>query len=480
MSAAMSDITPPSYMDDGASFSRRLPPRSSSAIGSQWLSSTSSDTTSGYTGSYIDDGADLLLPTAPGFGAINARFYKHKKRRDDETRGPWNQAVARAVGGDIQRSLSKMRGVANVEIKRLETSSEDGKKRRAAKRGAVIVPAPLKWGTFIIKSDDGRIVVIGENEEFDSGPVRVSNEKTMGGTREDQRWVKAASSVDMPRSIMQSTDLRRERARRSQHGDQAQKPLAPILESRSEYEDDELVRTWPLASPTGFFMAGGMSGWPPQEASPGPASRIVPHAITWHTTLSRPASVSATTTSSSSKDLKEHNSWSRSKYKAPAMIEVTYDETPPGEVSHSQTGWGGEAASAHNWSESHKPSSIASVRTHSSVRDLGWKDPAVASRWGGSEAERSQSLDRNSQQSKHGHQLGGDEWDGFERAKTASEISVVGSGSERSWAGRSTFGAHSMSKPQNGYDEDNATYLEASWGGVPVRVARSTSVVGWD
>jgi hypothetical protein len=105
--------------------------------------------------------------------------------------------VARAVGGDIQRHLAQMQGIANLEVKRPERDEKEEKKRREEKSGTVKVPAPLRWGTFIIKADDGRVIVIDEDGEFDSGLVKpVADEDDKEKVREGKRWVKAASSVD--------------------------------------------------------------------------------------------------------------------------------------------------------------------------------------------------------------------------------------------------------------------------------------------
>ena len=134
----MSDITPPSYIDDGQSFSRRLPSTSLANV-SHWLNSTRSDAASTYTGSYIDDGADLLLPTTPGFGKIDARFYKHKKHRNGEGEGAWNHDIAQAISGDIAHSLAKLRGLAGLEVKHPERGEGEEKKRRERRRGVVSV-----------------------------------------------------------------------------------------------------------------------------------------------------------------------------------------------------------------------------------------------------------------------------------------------------------------------------------------------------
>jgi hypothetical protein len=54
--------------------------------------------------------------------------------------------------------------------------------------------------------------------------------------------------------------------------------------------------------------------------------------------------------------------------------------------------------------------------------------------------------------------------------------------SKHSWT-KSKHGSDKSTptKYQNGFDEDNATYLNETWGGIPVRVALPhRSVAGWD
>ena len=298
----MSDVTPFSYIDDGVSFAHRLPPSTSFINISQWLNSTASDATSTYTGSYIDDGADLLLPTGPGFGKIDPRFYKHKKRRGIEDAGLWNDSIARAISGDVQRSVAKMQGIADLEVKRPEKNKEEDRKRRQ-RRETVRVPAPIKWGTFIIKGDDGRIIVIDEKGEFDSGPVKKADINN-GVANGEKRWVKAASSVGVPSSTHQSVlpddstttstkdnesdskpRLRgKSKPRASRLCDLALKTKSLSTIPESSYETDSYVKISPLASPTNFFMTGGLSGWPSRAPTPDPPSPIVPHSITWDTT----------------------------------------------------------------------------------------------------------------------------------------------------------------------------------------------------
>jgi hypothetical protein len=136
-----------------------------------------------------------------------------------------------------------------------------------------------------------------------------------------------------------------------------------------------------------------------------------------------------------------------SNYQAPDLVEVIYDETPPGEVSYSQTGWNDEKVvstqewdknkddNTRGWGGSHKDGSIMSFNRIRTISDLGWGNSAKGSAWDGSvvasKSYGSQAGDNDAQS----HNDVNDEWDGFERPKTTSEVSVAGSGSERSWAG---------------------------------------------
>lgn len=261
----MSSISPRSFIDDGASFHHRLPPTDIR----EWLRSTSSDTTSAYTGSFIDDGADMLLPChhRPGFGAIDARFYKNRKRREDETGGVWNEDIARAVGGDIGRNLGALREVGDIEVRRRdgdndggEDGSEDGKGKRRRREGkrkdTVTVPLPRRWGTIVIKDEGGRVVVVDEDGEFDSG---VQNNEMVEG---DGKWINALPTISEPGT---RTSERKKRHRRRKERTET---LVTIPESEYEEVLVSAEAKSDMMSPTGFFMTGGAGGW----LSPNPSS----------------------------------------------------------------------------------------------------------------------------------------------------------------------------------------------------------------
>ncbi|KAJ4993384.1 hypothetical protein SVAN01_00932 [Stagonosporopsis vannaccii] len=541
----MSTTTAPSYLDDGISFARRLPhpphhphPDPSSI--------------SAYTGSYIDDGLDLLPPVnGHGFGIVDRRFYHHRRRRHrkgdgqsvDEDGGVWSKDIARAVTGDVQRSLQRLRGLGDIGVRRPtdgeaekpEGESERKRRRERKKRGVIAVPKPVKWGVFVIKAEDGRVIVVDEKGEWDSGPVGRAGGEGAEGEGEEQetagakRWVRAAStlSADTPPFPTASVHMKATAATSGMHkstrrgrceggkrtsGDPIPShqgsPPTPILESEYSFDPHDTVPSTPLASPTDFFMTGGLSAWPSRTASLERTDPIVPHAITWDTTAAGPsvsgysyAKTTATskarnevtknwtsTTSSPSGnepastphyrrsqtvqvrpyskaestrrrrssasvfEVKNKPSGLQGAYRPPDVVEVVYDETPPGEVSYpwSETGWdGGDAVSAgsrksireQNEGDAWDTVSIKVDRRRYRERaatDAGWDASARASDWGGSRSRRSDagghagSVEASvhgwttsapsvrSQAQSQSHRWA-EEWDGYERPKSGSE-----------------------------------------------------------
>jgi hypothetical protein len=160
--ADMSSITPQSFVDDGGSFTKRVPHGLDQRRVAKWISGGDSEV-SGYTGSYIDDGADMLLPQrpAPGFGKVNTKFYKQRKRKEEKD-AVWNNDVQKAISGDIQRNLAKLRDLSGVQVKRpgREHSGKERKKDQQDEdvKDTVTIPMPPPWGTFVIKAGDGRPV----------------------------------------------------------------------------------------------------------------------------------------------------------------------------------------------------------------------------------------------------------------------------------------------------------------------------------
>ncbi|KAH8731876.1 hypothetical protein GQ44DRAFT_698139 [Phaeosphaeriaceae sp. PMI808] len=272
----MSSITPVSFVDDGDTFWKRIPHGLHPAQVASWVNNTGSAASTNYTGSYVDDGADMLLPprTTPGFGQFDAKFYKQRKRKDGSTSGVWNDDMEKAIAGDIQRSLEKVKGIGQLQVK--SSNDEKNRGKHEKKKDTVTVPLPIRWGTFIIKTDDGRVIVVDRNGEYDSGlPLQVSQQQT--------KWVKAPTTVDLPflpPSIHDSSEQsltghssKRHRKHRSHKDKMKQKhlltPIKPLLtipESESEFEDVCASSTTndPM-SPTGFFMTGDTYGWPSQS-----------------------------------------------------------------------------------------------------------------------------------------------------------------------------------------------------------------------
>ncbi|KAI4650556.1 hypothetical protein J4E93_002912 [Alternaria ventricosa] len=285
----MSSITPQSFVDDGGSFTKRTPRGLDHGHVAKWVTGNSSDT-SAYTGSFIDDGADMHLPpgAAPGFGQIDTRFYKQRKRTDPKHGAGtmWNEDMQKAISGDIQRNLEKIRGLGGLEAKkpdRNEGTNETSGGKREKKKDTVTIPMPPQWGTFVIKAEDGRVIVVDKDGEFDSGPQKTVSEQ-------QQPWVKAASTIEPaspaqplcppspPKhrtSTRRSKELSGESQKQKTKGEKKDrdkksrqphhspsKALTPIPES--DYEDGYLSYGGgeDIGSPTGFMMTGGASGWP--------------------------------------------------------------------------------------------------------------------------------------------------------------------------------------------------------------------------
>jgi hypothetical protein len=246
----MSSITSPSFVDDGSSFRKRVPHLLYSAHLTNQLNSVESDTATAYTGSFIDDGADMLPPprAAPGFGRVDPRFYRQRKRRDEEERRVWNDDIQKAVAGDIRRSLDQMRSIGVMEVKRPHGRGKPEKK------DTVTIPLPPRWGTFVIKADHGRIIVIDEDGEFDSGPLQ---------QQELKKWVKAPTTIELPSlpSVSPSEKKGRKDKENYRHQLEPSKALTTISESEHKDIHQPSISGHPM-SPTGFSMTGGASGWP--------------------------------------------------------------------------------------------------------------------------------------------------------------------------------------------------------------------------
>jgi hypothetical protein len=510
----MSSITPASFVDDGSSFEKRILHPSHN---SKWLNSSSSDTTSAYTGSYIDDGADMLLPSrrAPGFGPINPKFYKQRKRKENEN-GAWNDDIQKAVAGDIGQSLEKMRGIGELEVKRPTKEKIDKHGKR--KKNTVTIPLPRKWGTFVIKADDGRVIVVDEDGEFDSGP-QVQQQPT--------KWIKAPTMISPP----PSSTTERSRGHKDKKHLEPIKSLISIPES--EYEDGYIsLGGEDVMSPTGFFTTGGANGWPSRSASPVKSRRSSRHSLpvriaspirslpgSWPSPPQSPiksANVSEKSTSSvetwgekksssSSKSKKSHR-WSRkdddvlstktySTYK-PATVEDASDTSSEdaslvkegwrgsqksnpcgwgGSRKGSEASWGGDKKdSEHNWDGSNK-SSHKSSRLPTNPNTWAIEPPvdhhpapSVIQNWVGdrvntvSEASTHKARSHRHRSRSHSRALSEATWDGYELPKSMSDVSVAGTNSERSMPGSRRA---STRRSHRSNQTDHWGGSERDWGG---------------
>ncbi|KAF1836109.1 hypothetical protein BDW02DRAFT_257298 [Decorospora gaudefroyi] len=675
---AMSTTTPPSFLDDGSSISARIPQVLSPPHIQKWISASSatSSVSTPYTGSFFDDGEDLLDPTGgtPGFGSVDRGFYRVGRRKEKEKDGGevWNEDVAKAVGGDMRVCLGKVGELGRVKVwKRVgrERNGDGAKEKEKKRRGGtsrttdntVKVPLPRRWGTFVIRGEDGRVIVVDrDGAEFDSGPG--------SGVRErPARWVKAASTVPaaspLPSIVASSTKGRHASKERSKErkkvsdGKRTRSPtrtshtepiktLTPIPES--DYESGNgywLSGGEDIGSPTHFWMTGGVKGWPLSTVAGGekeegkdsvpdsPVSKGFRYVVPGSTGYEYVVPASPAKSNISSPVRSPRAEWPSSP--APSVSRSSQGKTK----TASDVSWNGEqfesawkadsVMHSHKSDESrrskksHKSSKImddASVKTYSTYRaptvedapnsSSEEKEGGGRSAWGGSAkseivkgwGDGSKKSGRHSSiggRVAHPHtwegslkswdsrpkaadnpcwtgveashspkpEFGGSPtraeseatWDGFERVKTLSEVSVAGSGSELgsrmsvpsqrshhshrrgghgAWAeedrgSQASHRSHRSSRHErsttwetggsqtsrksskhaevdawdhagsqaswssekarvdddgwdegakcaNGFDEANETYLNDSWGGVPVRVgSRAGSGVGW-
>ncbi|USP72931.1 hypothetical protein yc1106_00205 [Curvularia clavata] len=441
----MSAITPPSFLDDGGSIANRLPQGLDKQRVAKWVSRGTFSDTSAYTGSFVDDDEDIVLRSS----SISDRQARHEK---EETRKKgdeqvWNENAKKAVSGDVRRHMDKIRDLrGKVQVRKVKKGREMEKEKKK-----VLVPVPRRWGTFVIKDKDGRVVVVDEEGEFDSGPRKVHNEK-----QHERRWVRAASTVESssPFPVAPSTVLPprdqymstrgfaedAEVAKRRHEKDKwnyipnSPRPLSPIPESEDEDGSSSTSKA-SIRSQKGFMAK--VTGWKDgsQNSTTGNAR-------------------------SSNGSTNENKGWvSPSKLPHPFAC-ATGRPNSPERWSH-----GSEAVDNPDWTES-----------ETSFQQHGFDGPARSF----SEAT----------------------WDGFERRKTISDVSIAGSNSIRSSLIESVRSYHdtamsrrrgtsreeirvenqhgwedgSNGRSNGGYasssDEDNATYWNANWGETPARVAK--------
>ncbi|OAL00074.1 hypothetical protein IQ06DRAFT_377911 [Phaeosphaeriaceae sp. SRC1lsM3a] len=519
----MSSITPPSFIDDGTAFPNRRPPSNIA----KWLATTSSpssDTasTSTYTGSYVDDGADMLLPSQhrPGFGAIDARFYKQRKRRDGETCRAWNEDIQRAVAGDIGRSLEGLRGVGGVDIR--PANGAEGE-RRGGRKDTVTVPLPRRWGTIVIKDESGRVIVVDEEGEFDSRSMMED------GNKEGGKWIKAASTISGP--SVEGQDRVRKEKRKKENIPEPANVLQPILES--EYEDvpgDDTAETDSM-SPTDFFMTGGASGWPTPKTSSGAYSptktfnKSKKGSPTWSLPGSWPSPPQSPTKNLPVSGTSSVASNSKQSWGKESSHHFNGSRRPQNSMGHN-----GDNVSVKTYS-TYKPVTVEDAPDTSSdnasmSQDVGWQDDHKGSEGGGSGRGSSSSISskRNSAKSWKGteetwandeqhnipatqdwtgqrvktaseassrasrrriqrsHTPSEASWDGYERPKTESEVSVVGTDSERYWSGSQVSSRHSRVLDESRQYSQSGSRHEShagwgdsdGWGG-----SQTANVDGW-
>ena len=138
--------------------------------------------------SCFDDSADMRnsspFETVPGFGLADHGFYSKGKPKMNKYEEEWTVEKEKALAGDMLRSLTRLKRVSRVEI----GDVQDVERRKARKErneeeigaleddGRVRIMKPLKWGTFVIKGNDGRVVIVDEHGEYDSGKVHEREE----------------------------------------------------------------------------------------------------------------------------------------------------------------------------------------------------------------------------------------------------------------------------------------------------------------
>ncbi|KAJ4346851.1 uncharacterized protein N0V89_010783 [Didymosphaeria variabile] len=315
LSDTLTSATHPSLVDDGFSLSRRMPCGKNPDAIDNWLSSTiappvlpSIPSSSGtiYTGSFIDDGADMLYPTQviPGFGVMDKRFYGKGKPRKSRHEEEWTVEKERALAGDMWRSLAIMRSIARVEL----SDADKAEKRRERKEtnkgkvgaveddGRVRIMKPLMWGTIIIEGDDGRVVVVDREGDYDSGKPKEKKglekrekehaERERGRARELEKALqttkkraeeKAKSLREREEMVKaQERSVAKERNRMDKHNRHGHhqsfaNSLTPIPEADTLEES-----TTSIASPTTIFMIGPQSDWFPTAHVPTEPSAAPP------------------------------------------------------------------------------------------------------------------------------------------------------------------------------------------------------------
>lgn len=537
----MSSITPLSFVDDGLEIEKRIRHSDShnlrKGLRGTFHEAHQTNPSSVYTGSFIDDGADMLLPakSTAGFGKVDDKFYEEVKAKQRKKSNKWNADMQRAISGDIQNNLARMKGIANIQVKKKPVQQTDEKacaeekvesQKDEEKKEAVKVRVPPKWGTFVIKAGNGRIIVVDEDGEYDSGP-QPTNVQRM------ERWVKAPSTaMGPPMQAAQSLlsvpppppppkvtsfkvdsyvskarkDVRKYSKEGSRH-ENAESKLPRKHEKKHSKNVEEKV-----TSPTNFAMAGGASGWPislvsPTKSPPGafplsPVRSVTASKDSWKGNrshgrdgawgrLSGKESVEDVSMQSwgqgfdnKSQKATSDGSWKQDLEKASAKSASSKSWGPDLDYDYEQTPTDRSFKHSPN-KASTKPLSILSWAQNvekASMKSASWKDDFDNMSTKSFSAYRPPTVEdalETPQKEKEAWDMWatgsapcGDDW-----AKQSDK-------GKTDWGKESREGSSSCKgrrKYKNGYDENNETYLNANWGGVPVREGpRWSSVAGWD
>lgn len=513
----MSSIAPPSFIDDAISLTNRLPRGLSTHQVAQWLSQHGSDT-SAYTGSFIDDGADSVLRDSGIPPTRGCERQKEKRKHDKEH--VWNEHVRKAVSGDVQRHVEKIRGLRGCV--RVQKVGGGGVGESEKKKEKVPVPLPREWGTFVIREKDGRVVVVDKEGEFDSGaqqqPRRAwirdestgpaSETESVRGDGEQLRLEQQMGSGWSQGSSKTARRRHKEFGWNSSQGSPT-KVLSPI--SESECESGCLSSGSKTTRLPRDFMMSGANAWSP-HTRPSAMSTVDSASESWDYGTSKsvaemvkkgyrhvkPVSRESKRAGDAWKvDGPEHwyrknGSTSSSKSKRSTKSCSTYKA--PAVEDASSTSLGGDGRNLphpYTWATSPANSPGNWSRGSKSADNPAWTDiQAYFSQ---------QHVLNNSATTCSSSEV---TWDGFERDKTLSDVSIAGSSSTRGCPSNKSMqsnhddtGRRSTSREQrradnqhgweahgssgrgtvryaNGFDEDNATYLNANWGGTPVRVTK--------
>lgn len=298
-SDTLTSITPPSLVDDGHSFIRRMPRGSDPAAITAWIEGTAvppvrpptptfSESVAD-TRSFFDDGADIrrssTFEAVPGFGPANHKFYSKGKPKKGKYEEEWTVEKEKALAGDMFRSLARLKSVARVEVrdaqdvekKKAREERKKGKVGALEDDGRVRIMKPLKWGTFIIEGKDGRVVIVDEQGEFDSGKMdereelerreREHDERVQRRKEKKQKEAKKAADKRAGEEERRARKLKEQEKREKRKAEKSDKERdrrhhrrgrRPHLEKLVVIPEDDTPEenVFGMASPTGFFMTG--------------------------------------------------------------------------------------------------------------------------------------------------------------------------------------------------------------------------------